>query len=107
MPSNTEITPKQLARLIGTPYAPILVDICIDEDFAEDPRLVPGAFRWPFREIEALIPRLTGRQVVITFDRPILDDAHNLFVQLAVLVMFGYRVSRISHNKQLVHNQIQ
>ena len=65
MPSNTEITPKQLARLIGTPEAPVLVDVCIDEDFAADPRLIPGAFRWPFREIEALVPRLSGRRVVV------------------------------------------
>lgn len=65
MPSPTEITAPQLSRLIGTPDAPVLVDIRIDEDFAADPRLVPGAFRWPFREIEALAPRLAGRRVVV------------------------------------------
>lgn len=65
MPSPTEITVQQLARLIGTPNAPVLVDICIDEDFAEDPRLVPAAFRHPFSKIEELVSRLNGKQVVV------------------------------------------
>jgi glucosamine-6-phosphate deaminase len=45
MPSPTQITPTQLSRLIGTPTAPIIVDVCIDEDFAADPRLIPTAFQ--------------------------------------------------------------
>ena len=45
MPSPTEITVAQLARLIGTPDAPTLVDVCIDEDFNDDPRLIPTAIR--------------------------------------------------------------
>lgn len=65
MPSPNTITVSQLARLIGTPEVPVLVDICIDEDFAEDPRLIPGAFRQPFRNIEDLIPELTGLRVVV------------------------------------------
>ena len=65
MPSPTEITSAQLARLIGTPDAPPLVDVRIDEDFAADPRLVPGSFRCAFDRIEALAPRLAGRRAVI------------------------------------------
>lgn len=65
MTSHTQITPAQLTRLVGTPDCPILVDICIDEDFDADPRLIPGAFRHPFREIGALAPRLAGRQVIV------------------------------------------
>ncbi|MEO1612866.1 MAG: chromate resistance protein ChrB domain-containing protein, partial [Pseudomonadota bacterium] len=65
MPSNTEITPQQLSRLIGCPDAPVLVDVRIDEDFDADPRLIPGAFRWRCDEIEALAPRLAGRRVVV------------------------------------------
>ena len=49
MPSPTQITVAQLSRLIGTPKAPLLVDVCIDEDFSDDPRLVPGSRRHPFR----------------------------------------------------------
>ncbi|MEM7547770.1 MAG: chromate resistance protein ChrB domain-containing protein [Pseudomonadota bacterium] len=65
MPSPTQITPAQLNRLIGTPDAPDIVDVCIEADFAADPRLIPSARRQPFAEIEALIPRLSGKRVVI------------------------------------------
>jgi len=65
MPSPNEITVAQLSRLIGTPKAPVLIDICIDEDFKEDPRLVPGSFRHDFRSIVELTPRLTDRRVVV------------------------------------------
>lgn len=65
MTSPTEITVKRLERLIGTPNAPVLIDICIDDDFAEDPRLIPGAFRWSHRGILALAPRLANRKAVV------------------------------------------
>jgi rhodanese-related sulfurtransferase len=65
MPSPTQITPTQLSRLIGTPTAPIIVDVCIDEDFAADPRLIPTAFRQDFREIASLAPKLGGERVVV------------------------------------------
>lgn len=65
MPAPDAITVSQLLRLIGTPDAPVLVDISIDPDFEGDPFLIPGAFRHPFTEIEALAPGLAGRRVVI------------------------------------------
>ena len=65
MPSPTQITVAQLSRLIGTPKAPLLVDVCIDEDFSDDPRLVPGSRRHPFRAIAELVPQLAGRKVVV------------------------------------------
>jgi rhodanese-related sulfurtransferase len=65
MPSPTEITVTQLSRLIGTPNAPIIIDVRIDEDFALDPDLIPGAFRHPHDEIAALAPGLTGKSVVV------------------------------------------
>ncbi len=65
MPSPTEITVAQLVRLIGLPECPGIVDVCIDEDFAADPNLIPTAIRHPFAEIEALAPRLAGRKVVV------------------------------------------
>ena len=37
----------KLSRLIGTASAPTLIDVRIDEDFAADPRLIPGATRRP------------------------------------------------------------
>ncbi len=65
MPSPTQISVSQLSRLIGTPDAPAIIDICIDDDFALDPALIPGAFRHPFTDIEALLPRLAGHNAVI------------------------------------------
>jgi len=71
MPAPDAITVSQLLRLIGTPDAPVLVDISIDPDFDADPFLIPGAFRHPFTEIEALAPRLMGQRVVIMCQRGI------------------------------------
>lgn len=65
MPSPTEITVPQLLRLIGTPQAPVIVDVCIDEDYHADPRLIPGAFRHPSKKIEELSNRLLGKRVVV------------------------------------------
>ena len=65
MPSPTTITIAQLFRLIGTHDAPVLVDVCIDDDFNDDPRLIPGSFRHPFTDIASLAPKLQRRRVVI------------------------------------------
>ena len=45
MPSPTEITVSQLSRLIGLPHSPAIIDLRRDEDFASDPRLIPGSRR--------------------------------------------------------------
>ena len=65
MPSPTTITIAQLSRLIGTHDAPVLIDVCIDEDFNEHPRLIPGSFRHPFTDIGSLVPQLKGKRVVV------------------------------------------
>ncbi len=64
MPSFNEISCSQLMRLIGTPDAPEIVDVCIDEDHAADPRLIPTARRWPHDRLDSLLPHITGRRVV-------------------------------------------
>ena len=45
MSSHTSISPEKLARLVGTTKSPALIDVRTDEDFAADPRLIPGAIR--------------------------------------------------------------
>jgi len=65
MPSPNEITPTQLNRLIGTPVAPDLIDLRIDDDFDDDPRLIPGAFRHARTDLEVLLPPLDSRPVVV------------------------------------------
>jgi len=65
MPSPTEITVSQLSRLIGTPTAPVLLDVRIDEDFQLDPDLIPTSIRQPFREVELMIDQLRDKAVVV------------------------------------------
>ncbi len=65
MPSPTEITATQLSRLIGTPDAPVLVDVRIDEDFNADPRLVPGAIRHSHDTMAETAAGLADRKVVV------------------------------------------
>ena len=65
MPAPNTISPDKLARLVGTPACPVLIDVRTDEDFADDPRLVPGAVRRPHSEVADWAPRLDGRAAVI------------------------------------------
>jgi rhodanese-related sulfurtransferase len=45
MSSYTSISVDKLSRLIGTANTPALIDVRTDEDFAVDPRILPGALR--------------------------------------------------------------
>jgi hypothetical protein len=44
------ISIDKLARLIGTPKCPVLIDVQTEDDFAADPRLIPGAIRRPWSQ---------------------------------------------------------
>ncbi len=65
MPGFNTISPKNLMRLIGAPAAPILIDVCIDADFEDDPRLIPTARRHPHDRILNLLDDLRGHRTVI------------------------------------------
>lgn len=65
MPGFNEISPTQLMRLIGTPDAPALIDVCIDPDFMADPRVIPTARRCPHTDITSLIDELRGKNSVV------------------------------------------
>jgi rhodanese-related sulfurtransferase len=65
MSSYTSISSEKLYRLVGTVNAPSLIDVRIDEDFAADPRLIPGASRRSHRDVQDWGPRLTGQSVVV------------------------------------------
>lgn len=65
MPGFAMISPAQLARLIGTPDAPALIDVRDDEDFTADPRLLPCARRCPHDRVADLAPALAGRAAVV------------------------------------------
>jgi len=65
MPSLNSISVSQLSRLIGTPDAPVIVDVRIDEDFNDDPYFIPSSYRHPFTSVEQLADRLKGKRVVV------------------------------------------
>ncbi|MEI2302471.1 sulfurtransferase/chromate resistance protein [Ensifer sp. MJa1] len=52
MSSFLEISPEKLARLIGTPNCPALIDVRVDEDFDADPRFVPASERRDYRKVQ-------------------------------------------------------
>lgn len=52
MSSPTTISIEKLYRLVGTPGCPALIDVRTDEDFAADPRLVPGSVRRPHDRVQ-------------------------------------------------------
>ncbi len=69
MPSPDTITTAQLSRLIGLPDAPVLLDLRTDEDYAADPRLLPGSVRRDFRTVAAWAPACAGRSVAAVCHR--------------------------------------
>jgi rhodanese-related sulfurtransferase len=70
MPAPDAISCEQLARLLGTPKAPTLLDVRTAEARATDPRLVPGAITLTEADLSpagltALARPLSGPVVVI------------------------------------------
>ena len=47
MSSLNTISSEKLARLIGVPHGPALIDVRLEEDFAADPRFIPGVPSMP------------------------------------------------------------
>lgn len=65
MSSINTISAEKLARLVGTPKCPHLIDVRRDEDLAADPRLVPGTVRRSFADAADWAERFSGRSVVV------------------------------------------
>src|SRR5215203_1171501 len=67
MSSPNVISSEKLARLIGRPDCPTLIDVCTEEDFACDPRLIPGAVRRSHRDVAEWAPEFArdGRSAVV------------------------------------------
>jgi len=65
MPSPTEISVAQLARLVGLPSAPAIIDVRTDEDYASCPRLIPGSVRQNPFDVAGWSEGLTDRNVVV------------------------------------------
>lgn len=66
MPHPTQMSVKQLAKLLGTTNCPVILDVSIDDDFNEDPYLIPTAKRVPHTQIDQFKPdRDTDRILVV------------------------------------------
>jgi rhodanese-related sulfurtransferase len=63
-PINT-ISIDKLARLIGTPKCPVLIDVQTEDDFAADPRLIPGAIRRPWSQASEWAKEFTGQSAIV------------------------------------------
>ena len=64
LPAPTIITVQQLARRIGLPDAPVVIDLRTEEDAGADPRLLPGAIRRSHADVATWAGEFTGRDVV-------------------------------------------
>lgn len=65
MSSVTTISVDKLARLVGTPHCPTIVDVRTDADFAADPRLIPGARRRPHTATAVWAMECSGRPAIV------------------------------------------
>ena len=65
MSSVNSIASDKLARLIGTPKCPALLDVRTDDDFSVDPRLVPGSTRRSSDTAGELAAEFRGRSAVV------------------------------------------
>jgi rhodanese-related sulfurtransferase len=63
MPNS--ITCQQLARRIGLPDAPVLIDVRTEEDAAADPRLLPASLRRDHRDVATWAPTFRGKAAVV------------------------------------------
>jgi rhodanese-related sulfurtransferase len=69
MSSFNAISPEKLARLIGVPHGPALIDVRAKEDFAADPRFIPSAIRRPSESASSWAPEFAGRSAVVICER--------------------------------------
>ena len=65
MSSINSIACEKLARLIGTPKCPTLIDVRADDDFAADPRLIPGSVRRSCETAGEWAAEFRGRSAVV------------------------------------------
>ena len=69
MPAPDTITVPQLSRLVGTPDAPTILDVRTEEDFAADPRTLPGTVRRDWQAASAWSAEYAGRPVAVVCQR--------------------------------------
>lgn len=69
MPSFASIAPDKLARLLGTPRSPIIIDVREDEALEADQRLIPASVHLPYAGAEQWAPAYRGKSVAVSCQR--------------------------------------
>lgn len=64
MSAPNMLFPDKLMKLVGTPSAPVVIDIRTDDDFNADPRFIPAAIRRSHIEIADWAPGFAGKTVI-------------------------------------------
>lgn len=65
MPAPNAISSEKLSKIIGTPRMPLLLDVRSTEDFATDPRLIPGAIKIDDRTLPDLASRMIDSAAIV------------------------------------------
>jgi rhodanese-related sulfurtransferase len=65
MAAPNSIKSDKLARLIGTPASPIVIDVRTQEDFDADPRLLPTSLKRSHRNVAEWGESCAGKPVVV------------------------------------------
>jgi rhodanese-related sulfurtransferase len=65
MSSINTISIDKLARLIGTPHCPALIDVRTDDDFNANPRLIPSSMRRPHTAPSDWAPEFAGSSAIV------------------------------------------
>jgi rhodanese-related sulfurtransferase len=65
MSAPNTISTDKLARLVGTVQRPAIVDVRTEDDFAADPRLIPGSVRRRWADVAAWGAAFKGRDVLV------------------------------------------
>jgi rhodanese-related sulfurtransferase len=65
LPTPDAITVSQLSRLVGTPDAPLILDVRTDEGKLADPRLLPGSIQRDHKSVPSWAGEFVGRSAVV------------------------------------------
>ena len=69
MPAFAAISPDKLARLIGTPRAPLIIDVREADALSGDPRLLPCSIHFPYETAETWAAGYRGQSVAVACQR--------------------------------------
>ena len=69
MAAPDTITCAQLTRLIGTPDAPVIIDVRIPQDIEADPRFVPGTIFRSHKNVADWAGDFADRDVAVVCHR--------------------------------------